>query len=343
MICDRRNFLERIVVGDNKTGYLDCLVAQISFDLAFIPRRQLPLHFQKPFGNYLKVMLTPLSSPSIPSVPRGTPSSTYRSLKARKAPIHNPYDKFTQPEFDAWIGDITGVLRRALGQESFSAATGDHLGKGTEGISDRASEGSSEGSLDLEDSFADVKARQAKGKARDPREGPGIGGKHDSVNVESESDAEEDSGHEFQHDRENSIEEQDGDEDEDAIESSPVYKGPGINEEEPIVLTSDEEENDEEAVDTAREYFQDGQGDNNDELENAYEEGQESSSPKDVNLELDKRHQLGSMQSAYSHSGLRVDQHEDYGGENEVFVGEDVDGPSIHFFQNPRVLSYHFH
>ena len=37
--------------------------------------------------------------------------------KVSKAPQHNPYDKFTQDEFDAWIGGITSALKRALVQE----------------------------------------------------------------------------------------------------------------------------------------------------------------------------------------------------------------------------------
>nr|VWP01521.1 Alcohol oxidase [Ganoderma boninense] len=77
-------------------------------------------------------MTTPFSTPRYPGAPNPTPRSTG---KLPRAPIHNPYDKFTQPEFDAWIGDITGA--RDAEEE------------------------------DLEDSFADVRARRlAKGKER---------------------------------------------------------------------------------------------------------------------------------------------------------------------------------
>src|SRR5258708_28728157 len=40
-----------------------------------------------------------------------------QKLKTSRAPMVNPYDKFTQPEFDVWIGDMTNSLRRALGFE----------------------------------------------------------------------------------------------------------------------------------------------------------------------------------------------------------------------------------
>ena len=68
-------------------------------------------------------MFTPhrFGTPKVPGVPHPTPNSTISydlpNPAVHKAPIHNPYDKFTQPEFDAWIGDITGALKRALGRE----------------------------------------------------------------------------------------------------------------------------------------------------------------------------------------------------------------------------------
>lgn len=60
-------------------------------------------------------MPTPYSTPSFPAPPRPTPISN--TNKIHKAPIYNPYDKFSQVEFDDWIGGITGALRRALGDE----------------------------------------------------------------------------------------------------------------------------------------------------------------------------------------------------------------------------------
>lgn len=94
------------------------------------------------------------STPGGPAAPHTTPSSARSALRA---PIHNPYDKFTQPEFDAWIGDITGALKRALGHvepapkpPKFSVRPSD--------VSDEEVG---------EDSFAEIKARRAaKGKQR---------------------------------------------------------------------------------------------------------------------------------------------------------------------------------
>jgi hypothetical protein len=139
-------------------------------------------------------------SPRIPVTPHPTPLSVtaYKALpnsKARRPPIHNPYDKFTQPEFDAWIGDITGALKRALGQIEADDEP-------------KALECTQEGSamtrycpLDLDesedealnDSFAEIKARRllGKGKARDPREGPGLGGIDRTVPIEIVSSDEE--------------------------------------------------------------------------------------------------------------------------------------------------------
>jgi hypothetical protein len=75
-----------------------------------------------------------------------------------KAPIYNPYDKFTQPEFDAWIGDITGALKRALGQEEPAPRPAKYNAKNDDTIYDEEAG---------EDSFAALKARRAaKGKQR---------------------------------------------------------------------------------------------------------------------------------------------------------------------------------
>ncbi|KAL7277844.1 hypothetical protein ACG7TL_008790 [Trametes sanguinea] len=88
-----------------------------------------------------------------PGAPNPTPRSNQKSLRA---PIHNPYDKFTQPEFDAWISDITGALKRALGQEEAPLPA-----------ARSASAVQAEEDTVLEDSFAEVKARRlAKGKER---------------------------------------------------------------------------------------------------------------------------------------------------------------------------------
>lgn len=123
-----------------------------------------------------------------------------------RPPIFNPYDRFTQPEFDAWIGDLTHALKRALepeaepGVDSPSRHNGswntvpDQLGGSfsAEGQaqSPAPSEGYGEQSI-LEDSFAQIASRRAKGKARDPREGPGLGLKGQPIELLSDSEEEE--------------------------------------------------------------------------------------------------------------------------------------------------------
>ncbi|KAI0918973.1 hypothetical protein AcV5_002013 [Taiwanofungus camphoratus] len=103
-------------------------------------------------------MTTPFATPGYPAAPHPTPSSFSR--RVTRAPIHNPFDKFTQPEFDAWIGDLTGAIKCALGREE------------PEDVLTRARERAERDAVtqqgdedELEDSFAEVKARRAaKGK-----------------------------------------------------------------------------------------------------------------------------------------------------------------------------------
>ena len=107
-------------------------------------------------------MATPYSTPGYPSAPKPTPSSAVMSSRsALRAPIHNPFDKFTQPEFDAWIGDITGALKRALGREDpppISTPVSQHEDVHPADVSAYG---------EPDDSFAEIKARRAaKGKER---------------------------------------------------------------------------------------------------------------------------------------------------------------------------------
>ncbi|OCH89869.1 hypothetical protein OBBRIDRAFT_637923 [Obba rivulosa] len=111
-------------------------------------------------------MANPYGTPVFPRVPNSTPASHKR---IPRAPIINPYDKFTQPEFDAWINDITGALKRALGREELPEVPGR-----TPGVSGRSVEAEYEHDDEdaVEDSFAEVKARRtAKGKQRGTEEG----------------------------------------------------------------------------------------------------------------------------------------------------------------------------
>jgi hypothetical protein len=183
-------------------------------------------------------MITPYSIPSTPSVPRGTPSSIKKALKP---PIHNPFDKFTQPEFDAWIKDITGSLRRALGHST------EVPGKETL-YETEYDTGEREGVEDLEenesvdDSVAELRARHLKGKARDPREGPGLGGKNQPIEIESDSEAEQggskrNSLYQWREKRDES--DDDGSDNDEPLDTS---AGLGSNPHEPIELISDEED-----------------------------------------------------------------------------------------------------
>lgn len=142
-------------------------------------------------------------SPRPPVAPHPTPSSaSHYSLpkpRAPRAPVLNPYDKFTQPEFDAWIGDITGALRHALGQDEPKPpppAENDIIPQ-QESNTDSHYHAESEESGDelVNDSFAEIKARRilGKGKARDPREGPGLrkGGNVQPIEIVSSDEEEE--------------------------------------------------------------------------------------------------------------------------------------------------------
>lgn len=136
-------------------------------------------------------------------------SPTAQAARARasfRPPVFNPYDRFTQPEFDAWIGDITSALKSALSHDAEAEVDSptlrssswntipDKIG-GSLGAERRAqSPASSEGRDDesaLEDSFAQIASRRAKGKARDPREGPGLGLQGQPIELSSDSEEEE--------------------------------------------------------------------------------------------------------------------------------------------------------
>ncbi|KAJ4483489.1 hypothetical protein J3R30DRAFT_3698323 [Lentinula aciculospora] len=103
-----------------------------------------------------------------------------------KAPIYNPYDKFSQHDFDAWIGDITGTLRKVLRHEDEEPAPqpqedkwyyriGDEEQPKINGYREEEDNNENSGEEQLDDSFAELRAKRVKGKARDPREGPGLG------------------------------------------------------------------------------------------------------------------------------------------------------------------------
>ncbi|KAH9485489.1 hypothetical protein JR316_0002397 [Psilocybe cubensis] len=145
-------------------------------------------------------------TPRIPSAPHSTPFSASSHMNSKtsvlRPPVHNPFDKFTQPEFDAWIGGITGALKRALGQDDEELDSNDHsLNKSRNLIRSRPElqhyrDVDDDALYDetMDDSFAEIKARRAagKGKARDPREGPGLGKGNSMQPIEIVSSDEED-------------------------------------------------------------------------------------------------------------------------------------------------------
>jgi hypothetical protein len=171
-------------------------------------------------------------TPRVPTAPHPTPHSASAYIqpnsKLSKPPIHNPYDKFTQPEFDAWIGGITSALRRALGEEEEPkpqvTASGTDVIRSRYGW-DFPAESEDEA---VDDSFAEIKARRTagKGKARDPREGPGLGkGDHAQPIEIPSSDEEEEEEVEFSITVDESGEEDFDEEQEEASEYSEEEEG----------------------------------------------------------------------------------------------------------------------
>ena len=97
-----------------------------------------------------------------PSAYPRVPNSTPQLPTSIRPPIHNPYDKFTQPQFDDWIGGITGALRKALGQEEEETPTS-QAAQPREENADSASDIDDD---NVEDSFAQWRAMRAKEKGK---------------------------------------------------------------------------------------------------------------------------------------------------------------------------------
>ncbi|KAF6760229.1 hypothetical protein DFP72DRAFT_1166473 [Ephemerocybe angulata] len=146
-------------------------------------------------------MSTPYrSTPRQPAAPHPTPLSAManseHSRRATRAPILNPFEKFNQTEFDNWIGGITGALRQALGQAEEEQPVEDrtHNPPG-QAYQDVNMDMEPEEEYEAEDTFANIKVPRAlnKGKARDPREGPGlseVGNKEEPIEILSGSEEE---------------------------------------------------------------------------------------------------------------------------------------------------------
>ncbi|KAL4245015.1 hypothetical protein ABKN59_002805 [Abortiporus biennis] len=127
-------------------------------------------------------MPSPYSTPGIPGVPNTTPMTNH-TRQALRAPVYNPYDKFTQNEFDEWINDITGKLKRALGREEPEI-----IENHTNSVSHTGDISAYDDSI-MEDSFAEIKARRLdKGKQRAVEDGEQDSVAEDSEEVEEEDD-----------------------------------------------------------------------------------------------------------------------------------------------------------
>ena len=140
--------------------------------------------------------------------------------KTSRAPVVNPYDKFSQPEFDAWIGDMTSALRRSLGYEQERQTRSmDQIYESTNGHPpEYHPPDASDQDEEPNDSFALIKSRRAKGKARDPREGPGFGkgDRMQPIEIPSSDEEEEEVAKDLTFGEElDSSEEEDYDEDDD--------------------------------------------------------------------------------------------------------------------------------
>ena len=174
-------------------------------------------------------MSTPYAhTPRVPAVPHSTPLSaaavrSEASRRLARPPILNPYDKFSQNDFDAWIGGITGALRHALGQAEVEepATPSVHASQ----VRDTDSE---QDESFVEDSLAEIKLRRgiSKGKARDPREGPGLGeGWNKEQPIEILSDSEGDGSPEPMERDGNASEEEEVEEGEEEDQDSQLFGG----------------------------------------------------------------------------------------------------------------------
>jgi len=166
-----------------------------------------------------------------PSSPHPTKSPALSKPKISRAPIQNPFDKFTQSEYDAWIAKLIGRIDKALAyddipspQKSIPFLTAEASYAGSF-MPKPAQESEDDLDSNIEDSFAQVRARRVdKGKARDPREGPGLcpdfGGQNEPIEILSDED-EQDGGQVL--DSERSEDDDDDDDDDDDEEEEQAY------------------------------------------------------------------------------------------------------------------------
>ncbi|EEB89657.1 hypothetical protein MPER_12224, partial [Moniliophthora perniciosa FA553] len=207
-------------------------------------------------------------------IPPSSISESSRS-KAARPPIHNPYDKFTQVEFDAWIGGITGALRKALGHEdevegSERLQSAEYESEAT-GLDDNNVDHHtipSEEEEASDDSLFDRQAQYAfvKGKGRDPGEGPGLGSGTitEPIELGFDSDEEDDvleEGNDVFEEEDDAFEEEDDGDYDEHDENDVRYHH---QTEKSVPLRGDQHVDDEEAFDELQGedgLFSDGEGD----------------------------------------------------------------------------------
>ncbi|VDC00338.1 unnamed protein product [Peniophora sp. CBMAI 1063] len=260
---------------------------------------------------------------------RLAPRTTPRSSLSLTAPIRNPYDAFNASDFDSWIGGLTSSLRKALdhddelededaGKDKQKSVTGAlEAARGadetmTEGGKDESmgeDEEESEESVDegVEDSFAHVNAvsARAKGKARDPRDGPGFGSSSTAPIELLESDEEE----------------EEGEEDEDEEGDSDEYEYD--EEEEESWDEDDESEEDLNAPGSSKSHIERArrasEGDLYDEEEEEEEEEEEDEAEDDE----------GDAAPAQFPHDLTAEDEDEQDGEGQDEIDADVDAPEL--------------
>ncbi|CAL1711329.1 unnamed protein product [Somion occarium] len=269
-----------------------------------------------------------------PRYPVPTPASL-------RAPIYNPYDKFTATQFNAWIGDLTSQLKRALGREEPPPATEHAEEQPAPGDVSTYEDGAAE------DSFAEVKARRAaKGKERAQ---------------DYEEEVSEVSGEDYGSEEEEYEEEQQqqqrlgwsearwdhangdgpGPYDQDAgseEEGSDIMEETGVHEAEVIEILSDEEEPEPRApvrpVPQGLENEDEGEGEGYDE---EYEEDELRSSPPrpPIDQDLGYRIQRGEVEDEYEEDEVEgevedLEPPQGKPGEGEVEIPDAWQGPSTY-------------
>ncbi|KZV90491.1 hypothetical protein EXIGLDRAFT_837740 [Exidia glandulosa HHB12029] len=86
-------------------------------------------------------------APPIPPPSAGTVKFSHRLLKTA---VENPYDTFTAPQFDSWVGDLTSSIRAALNNKSRGKARDPREGAGIAGLRRELEWSRSSDSLDVD-------------------------------------------------------------------------------------------------------------------------------------------------------------------------------------------------